>query len=63
VTIGPDGGHAGRRLETDAIPFRQSQDVGDALDSISVGPPVLTALEETYGIYAQPGLLGESLLR
>jgi hypothetical protein len=58
VSIGTDGWHARCYLEMDAVLLRQPQRIGETLHSISVGPPVLAALEETDGIYTQPGPLG-----
>ena len=61
--ISTDDWHARCHLETDTVRLRQPQRIGEALHSISVGSPVLPALEETDRIYTQPGPLGQFLLR
>jgi hypothetical protein len=63
VRFGTDGGHVRCSLEPDAVLLRQLQGLGKALQGISVGPPVLPALEETDSIHTQPGPLGQVLLR
>src|ERR671917_82708 len=63
MSINTDGGHARCHLETDAVLLRQAQGLGEALHGISVGPPVLPALEEADRIHTQPGPLGQVLLR